>query len=55
VWNAIVTVAERLDASVIVIGHRHLSWIEEKLLGSVDGAVVEHAGRPVLVIPSQCE
>src|SRR5205814_1294379 len=49
VWNAIVAIAERRDASVIVIGHRHLSWIEEKLLGSVDAGVVKHAGRPVLV------
>src|SRR5205807_2282294 len=38
VWNAIVAVAKRRDASVIVIGHRHLSWIGEKLLGSVDSA-----------------
>jgi nucleotide-binding universal stress UspA family protein len=55
VWTAIVTAAERHDASVIVIGHRHLSWIEEKLLGSVDSGVVKHAGRPVLVVPSKPE
>jgi len=51
-WHAIVAVAERRDASAIVIGHRHLSWIEEKLLGSVDSAVVRHADRPVLVVPA---
>jgi nucleotide-binding universal stress UspA family protein len=51
VWNAIVSVAERHDASVIVLGHRHLSWLEEKLLGRVDSGVVKHAGRPVLVVP----
>lgn len=50
-WNAIVSVAEHHDASVIVLGHRHLSWLEEKLLGRVDSAVVKHAGRPVLVVP----
>jgi nucleotide-binding universal stress UspA family protein len=53
VWNAIVTVAEQHDAGVIVIGHRHLSWIEEKLLGSVDSGVVKHASRPVLVVPGE--
>ena len=51
VWNAIVSVAERHDASVIVLGHRHLSWLEEKVLGRVDSGVVKHAGRPVLVVP----
>jgi nucleotide-binding universal stress UspA family protein len=55
VWNAIVAVAERRDASVIVIGHRHLSWIGEKLVGSVDRAVVKHSGRPVLVLPVENE
>jgi nucleotide-binding universal stress UspA family protein len=55
VWNAIVAIAERHDASVIVIGHRHLSWIEEKLLGRVDSAVVKHADRPVLIVPGEPE
>jgi nucleotide-binding universal stress UspA family protein len=52
VWNAIVSVAEQHDASVIVLGHGRLSWLEEKLLGRVDSGVVKHAGRPVLVVPA---
>jgi nucleotide-binding universal stress UspA family protein len=55
VWNAIVTVAEQRDVSVIVIGHRHLSWLEDKLLGSVDSGVVKHAARPVLVVPADAD
>jgi nucleotide-binding universal stress UspA family protein len=51
VWNALVSVAEQHDASIIVLGHGHLSWLEEKLLGRVDSGVVKHAGRPVLVVP----
>jgi nucleotide-binding universal stress UspA family protein len=55
VWNAIVTVAEQRDVSVIVIGHRHLSWIEDKLLGSVDSGVVKHSAWPVLVVPADAD
>ena len=55
VWNAIVSVAEQHDASVIVLGHGHLSWLEEKLLGRVDSGVVKHAGRPVLVVPGPAD
>jgi nucleotide-binding universal stress UspA family protein len=55
VWNAIVSVAEQHDASVIVVGHGQLSWLEEKLLGRVDAGVVKHAGRPVLVVPSPAD
>jgi nucleotide-binding universal stress UspA family protein len=52
VWNAIVSVADGHDASVIVLGHGQLSWLEEKLLGRVDSAVIKHAARPVLVVPA---
>jgi nucleotide-binding universal stress UspA family protein len=55
VWNAIVALAERYDASVIVVGHGDLSWLEEKVLGRVDTGVVKHAGRPVLVVPAPPE
>jgi nucleotide-binding universal stress UspA family protein len=55
VWNALVSLAERHDASVIVLGHGHLTWLEEKLLGRVDSSVVKHAGRPVLVVPGPAE
>jgi nucleotide-binding universal stress UspA family protein len=55
VWNAIVEVAEQVDASVIVVGHGNLSWLAEKVLGRVDTGVVKHAGRPVLVVPGPGE
>ncbi len=55
VWNAIVTLADQRDASLIVVGHRDLSWIQDKLLGSVASDLVKHTTRPVLVIPAEPE
>ena len=39
------------DAGLIVLGARGLSTFESMLLGSVSHAVVQHAHRPVLVVP----
>lgn len=50
-WEGIVEVADELDVSVIVMGTRGLSGLHELAEGSVSHAVVEHAGRPVLVVP----
>ncbi len=50
VWEAIVEVADKRDASAIVLGSRGLSGIKGVLLGSVSGAVVHHANRPALVV-----
>lgn len=50
-WEAIVTVADEIDAPVIVIGTRALRGIRNALDGSVSHDVTEHAGRPVLVVP----
>ena len=50
-WEAILDVAEEIDASVIVLGSRGLSGARELLLGSVSHDVAEHAGRPVLIVP----
>jgi nucleotide-binding universal stress UspA family protein len=50
VWKEIVDIAERHDASVVVMGSRGLTGIRSLLLGSVSNAVVHHACRPVLVI-----
>jgi nucleotide-binding universal stress UspA family protein len=49
-WEAIVEVADRLDAAVIVMGPRGLSGLRSTLLGSVSGAVVDHTDRPTLVV-----
>jgi nucleotide-binding universal stress UspA family protein len=52
VWKTILEVAERHDASTIVIGSRGLTGLRSMLLGSVSTAVVHHADRPTLVIHS---
>lgn len=53
------TVAEKIiheagtvDASAIVIGTRGLTGVKSLLLGSTSHAVLQHADRPVVVIPS---
>ena len=44
--------ADMLGASAIVLGSRGLTGIKSLLLGSVSHAVLQHADRPVIVIPS---
>ncbi|MCQ8279812.1 universal stress protein [Acetobacteraceae bacterium KSS8] len=44
--------AATLKSSLIVMGHRHLSWIERHTSGSVCHKVLEHALTPVVVVPS---
>jgi nucleotide-binding universal stress UspA family protein len=50
-WEAIVEVADDVDAAVIVLGSRGLNGARELLEGSVSHQVAEHAGRPVLIVP----
>lgn len=45
----IVRSAEEAEASLIVIGHRHLSWFDRLLHPSICWEVLEHAHCPVLV------
>jgi nucleotide-binding universal stress UspA family protein len=51
-WRAILDIADELDAQSIVVGARGLSAIEAVVLGGVSNAVVHHAKRPVLVVPT---
>ena len=44
--------ADELGASAIVRGSRGLTGIKSLLLGSVSHAVLQHADRPVIVVPS---
>lgn len=50
--EAILTEAEALGASAILIGSRGLTGLRSALLGSVSHAVIQHADRPVIVVPS---
>lgn len=50
-WEGITTVADEIDASVIVIGSRGQSGARELLNGSVSHEVAVHSRRPVLVVP----
>ena len=52
VAGAILDVAEELDAEAIVLGSRGLTGVKSLLLGSVSHAVLQHADRPVIVVPS---
>lgn len=54
-WRVICEQAEALAAAPIVIGARGLSRVQSLLLGSVSAAVVAHARRAVLVIPTPRE
>jgi nucleotide-binding universal stress UspA family protein len=48
----ILAVASDIDADVIVLGTRGRGGVKSLILGSVSNAVVHHADRPVLIIPS---
>jgi nucleotide-binding universal stress UspA family protein len=48
-WKAIIGVAEKEDASLIVLGSRGRSGITGIFVGSTAGAVAGHCGRSVLI------
>lgn len=50
-WHTILEVADSRDVGLIVLGARGLSGFRSLVLGSVSHAVVQHAHRPVLVVP----
>jgi nucleotide-binding universal stress UspA family protein len=51
-WEGIVDVADEIEAALIVTGSRGLNGVRELFEGSVSHQVVEHAGRPVLIVPA---
>jgi nucleotide-binding universal stress UspA family protein len=48
----ILSEAAAIDADAVVMGSRGLSGLKSLLLGSVSNAVLQHADRPVVVVPS---
>lgn len=53
VASTILAVAADADADVIVMGTRGRSGVKAFLLGSVSHAIVQHADRAVLIVPSR--
>jgi nucleotide-binding universal stress UspA family protein len=51
--NAILAAADDVNARAIVMGTRGLTGVKSLLLGSVSHAVLQHADRPVVVVPSR--
>ena len=50
--DSIIEVGDEVGADVIVLGTRGLSGLKSFVLGSVSHAVLQHADRAVLVVPS---
>ncbi len=50
--DAILAEADAIDASAILMGSRGLKGLKSLLLGSVSHAVLQHADRTVIVVPS---
>jgi nucleotide-binding universal stress UspA family protein len=49
----ILAAADEIDADAIVLGTRGRGGVKSLLLGSVSHAVVQHAARPVVIVPSE--
>lgn len=52
IWKTILDVADEVDATLIVTGTHGHTAVESGLLGSVSNALVHHARRPVLLVPT---
>ena len=50
--DAILGEADALEATAILMGSRGLTGVKSLLLGSVSHAVIQHADRTVIVVPS---
>jgi nucleotide-binding universal stress UspA family protein len=50
--DTIIEAARSVSADLIVIGTRGLTGVKSMMLGSVSHAVLQHADRPVMIVPS---
>ncbi len=51
VWETVLDQAATTESEAIVLGSRGLTGVKSMLLGSVSHAVLQHADRPVVVVP----
>jgi nucleotide-binding universal stress UspA family protein len=51
VWEAVLEVADAIDADVIVTGTRSLHGLRETLSNALSHALLQHSHRPVVAIP----
>ena len=52
IWETILDQADAVGAAAIVLGSRGLTGIKSVWLGSVSHAVLQHADRTVIIVPS---
>jgi nucleotide-binding universal stress UspA family protein len=52
-WSALNQIADEEDALAIVVGTRGLSGFKQMLLGSTSSGLLQHASRPVVVVPQR--
>jgi nucleotide-binding universal stress UspA family protein len=52
IWQTILSIADEVDATLIVAGTHGSTAVQSGLLGSVSNALVHHAHRPVLLVPT---
>jgi nucleotide-binding universal stress UspA family protein len=54
-WETLLEVADEHRAPLVVVGSRGLSGVRSALLGSVSMGLLNHATRPVMVVPPAAE